>query len=99
MKAQYPEYGTAESPSLVTLRDRGFNPIGITTMMLEETFIFETEEEAITAFTTLENTPTGNSILQGWWYGKELFKTIREEYVNFNHEGKEYEAPIVYWLL
>ena len=96
MKAEYPEFSTAQSPSLITLRDNGFNPIGITVINHLEVFIFEETNEAITAYRQLE---VDNEILQGWWYGKELFKTIREEYVNFNHEGKEYDAPIVYWLL
>lgn len=79
-------YNTDKSYSLVLLREKGFNPIGICTMMAEETFIFKTKKEADLAWK--------RHILgyDGWWYSKKDFEVARKEYENDFGEIK------IYWL-
>jgi len=60
------------------IKSFGFNPIGVTQLMLEETFIFETDEEAKLAFETLEG---GKKGVVGWWYGKDSFEKAKEDYI------------------
>ena len=67
-------YNTDKSYSLKLLNDAGHFPIGITTMMCEETFIFKTEKEADKA---CESGVLGN---EGWFYGKKAFKKALEQY-------------------
>ena len=67
-------YNTDKSYSLKLLNDAGYFPIGITTMMCEETFIFKTEKEATKAW---KSGVLGN---EGWFYGKKAFKKALEQY-------------------
>ena len=67
-------YNTDKSYSLKLLNATGYFPIGITTMMCEETFIFKTEKEADKA---CESGVLGN---EGWFYGKKAFKKALEQY-------------------
>ena len=67
-------YNTDKSYSLKLLNDAGHFPIGITTMMCEETFIFNTEKEATKAW---KSGVLGND---GWFYGKKSFKKALEQY-------------------
>lgn len=67
-------YNTDKSYSLKLLNDAGYFPIGITTMMGEETFIFKTETEANEAW---ESHVLG---YDGWFYGEYSFKLAQEEY-------------------
>ncbi len=63
-------------PQIETIKKKGFNLIGITQIMFEDTFIFKTSEEATKAYIELER---DNPILSGWWYGKdELIKTLKD---------------------
>lgn len=78
---------------LQTIRDAGFKPIAVATLICEITFCFETEEEAIIAHKKLEAEPDP-SIIQAWWYGREEFLSAIEE-----DESKFPEEQIpVYWL-
>lgn len=52
------------------LKDHGYNPIKVTTMMFETTFAFERVEEALKAYQELE---VEKKLLQGWFYGMEDF--------------------------
>ena len=67
-------YNTDKSYSLKLLNDAGHFPIGLTTMICEETFIFKTEKEADKA---CESGVLGN---EGWFYGKKAFKKALEQY-------------------
>ena len=67
-------YSTDKSYSLKLLNDAGHFPIGLTTMICEETFIFKTEKEADKA---CESGVLGN---EGWFYGKKAFKKALEQY-------------------
>lgn len=90
-------YGTDRSQALKILMDAGYNPIAITIMICEETFIFETEEEAIEAHKVFEMDPNP-SIIQGFWYGEEKFHEAWKDYINEGYKDNESEAPKVYWL-
>jgi hypothetical protein len=96
-------YGTPESEHLHILFYEGFNPIGITVMVCEETFIFETTEERDRAC-EWSNKKFGN---EGWWYS--LFETDRSKakydwdntrkwYIKEMYKGVEEDAPKVYWF-
>ena len=67
-------YNTDKSYSLKLLNDAGHFPIGITTMMCEETFIFNTEKEATKAW---KSSVLGND---GWFYGKRNFQKDLDKY-------------------
>lgn len=86
-------YGTPKSTNIKILKDHGFNPIAITIIMCEETFVFETEEEAIRAHNEFENNPKHNIVIQGWWYNRESFKKAVQDYI----KKTEY-IPKIYWL-
>ena len=67
-------YNTDKSYSLKLLNDAGHFPIGITTMMCEETFIFKTEKEANKSW---KSGVLGND---GWFYSKRSFQKALEQY-------------------
>lgn len=81
-------YGTDRSYWLETIRESGFDPVGITVMMCEETIILETEEEAKRAWEMFKP--------EGYWYSKEDFIKAREDYINETYDGIEENAPKVY---
>jgi hypothetical protein len=74
----------------MSILDEGFNPIAITIMNCEETFVFETKEESIEAFNKFSP--------DCWWYSKEEFKTSYLRYVYDVYDGDINRAPKVYWL-
>lgn len=77
-------------PEIKVIEDAGFSPIGVTVMGLEDTFIFETAEEAQKAYEVLET--GGRSRLSGWWYGKGDFEEYAPKY------EKEFgDELVVYW--
>lgn len=81
------KYNTDKSYSLKLLNDAGYFPIGICSMMCEETFIFKTEADANDAW---QSRVLG---YDGWWYGKRNFLKAKEEY------EKDFERQVkVYWL-
>lgn len=79
------------SESIKKLRENGHNPIAVTQMYCEETFIFETDEEAKTAL-LLFNDSEGKCFY-GWWHGREDFMKVVEEY-EFVYPDK----ILIYWL-
>lgn len=89
LKAKGHKWGTTTSYSLKLIKEQGFNPIGITTMMCEETFIFETAEECAKAHQTCQ---VDNNIADGWWYGKADFEKALVDYEN------QFGKITVYWL-
>jgi hypothetical protein len=88
------EYSTDTSPSLIDLRKHGFNPVGITSFYLEETFIFRTEKEASAAYKKLEKEL---GLVSGWWYSERKFY---KELAEATAEGEFYECghPKIYKL-
>lgn len=83
-------YGTDKSYWLEEIKAKGFKPVGITTMICEETIILETEEEIEKAWEIFKP--------EGWWYTREQFEKAREDYVNDMYDGDETKAPKVYWI-
>lgn len=75
-------WGTPTSYSLDVIRKHGYNPIAITTIICEETFIFKTDEEASKAYEDLE---INKGVVDGWWYGEEKFK---EEHKTLDNKPK-----------
>lgn len=72
------------------LKSYGYNPIAVTQMMLEDTFVFETDEEAESAYQRFE---AYVNRISGWWYGKNEFLEAVKEY------QKENDVQVlVYWL-
>lgn len=72
-------YGKPNSWCLEAIKKLGFKPIYITTMLCEQTFVFETEKEAIEACNTFQKKYNTN---EGWWYGLDgqypWEQTVRE---------------------
>lgn len=81
-------YGTPTSHSLILMREHGFNPIGICWYFGEETFIFETDEEAQKGYALLERELC---IVDGWWHSKADFEEDIKENENF-------KPSEIYWL-
>ncbi len=84
------KYGTPESYWLETIKSKGFNPVGITVMVCEETIIMETQEECDRAWEVFKP--------EGWWYVASEWESNRKEYVKDAYEGDEERAPKVYCL-
>jgi len=84
-------YGTPDSVLLKMVREAGFNPIAITTMMAEETFIFKGEKEASEAWKKFKP--------EGWWYGLHDFWEEWDEYLKQMGEYDAEEADShIHWL-
>jgi len=83
-------YGTPNSSLLKKIREAGFKPIGITTVICEETFIFKGKQEAQEAADMF--------LPEGWWYDFASWEETRKEYVKKFYGGDEEAAPTVYWL-
>lgn len=81
---------------LKTIKESGFNPIGVSQIYLEDTFIFETSEEAEHAYRKLERDRDEKFIgkVVGWWHGKEDFLEQVEVYEKNNPNLK----IRVYWI-
>ena len=59
------------------IKKHGFNPIAVSQMFFEDTFVFETAEESERAYAELECGDGDFPV--GWWYGKEDFiKAVTE---------------------
>ena len=84
-------YGTDKSYFLKEqVVSNGFNPVGITIMTCEETFIMETKEEVDAAWDKLK--------YEGWWYTIDEWKNVRDKYVKDMYNGDYEKAPKVYCL-
>lgn len=89
LNAKGHKWNTNTSYSLVKMEEIGIRPIGICCLMCEETFIFDTKEEANNAYEICEK----GGIVSGWWYSKEDF----EEYLPIYE--KDFNSKVnVYWL-
>ena len=68
---------------LQTLFSKGFNPIKVTTMMIEYTFVFRTEEEANAGYERFEKNRDEKrdpDPVVGWWHDEENFIKAKESY-------------------
>ncbi len=74
------------------IESEGFKVIAVSQMMMEDTFVFETQDEADKAFKLFEQ---DNTTIVGWWYGKEDFIKAVEEYEK-NNNG--YSKVLIHWL-
>ena len=79
-------------PKIDLIREAGFKPIAVTQMYLEDTFVFETKEEALNAYNTLEIEPP--HVVSGWWYEKNDFLNEVKNYENKMPDTK----ILIYWL-
>jgi len=75
------------------IKNAGFNPIAVSQMYFEDTFVFEKSDEANKAYKELEDSE--DTKVLGWWYGKEDFEKAVKEYEN---ENDEYIKVRVHWL-
>lgn len=81
--------GTKDSYLLKDVIEAHFKPIGICVMVCEETFIFETKEEAERAWEHFKP--------EGWWYGIEDWPDTVKWYIK-NVIGDKTLGPKVEWL-
>lgn len=85
------DLGKPNSLFLKEIQEAGFNPIGITIMMCEETLIFKTKDECDQAY--------GKFLPEGWWYCYSEWDDTRKWYVDTYYNGDYKKAPKVYWLV
>jgi hypothetical protein len=75
-----------------TIKKNGFKPIGVAQIYFEDTFIFETQEEAERAYNTLDK---DSSLVVGYWYGKCDFF---DEVINYEKDGETNSKVKIIWL-
>ena len=80
------------------LKANGYNPIAVSQMYFEDTFVFETNEEATKAYRQFERDEKEEWIgeIVGWWHGKEDFEKVVKEYET---ENDGYSKVLVHWLV
>lgn len=84
-------YGTDKSYFLEVIKERGLNPVGITTMLGEETIIFETKEESNKAWELFKP--------NGFWYCVNEWEDTRDWYKSdLELNGIKGDLPKVYCL-
>jgi len=74
------------------MHDAGFKLLAFSIMMCEDTFYFETEEEADDAWKYFENGADATGEYTGFWYSVEDIENNKEEY----KEEIGYEPEIIY---
>lgn len=74
------------------IESEGFKVIAVTQMYMEDTFVFETKEDANKAYEIFEK---NNLRICAWWYGKDDFIKAVEEY---ERENNGYSKVKIYWL-
>ena len=80
------------------LKANGYNPIAISQISFEDTFVFETKEEATKAYRQFERDEEEKWIgeIVGWWCSKEDFeKTVKE----YETENDGYSKVLTHWLV
>lgn len=84
--------------ALCEIQMAGFNPIAVTQLYFEDTFVFSTDVEALNAYKEMEENkarPRYKRVV-GWWLGLKDFKESVRIY-----ETMSSFAPIkvkIYWL-
>jgi hypothetical protein len=92
LKNQGYKWNTDKSYSIKLLRDHGHKPIGITNVMCEETFIFNSKEECDKAHWEMQ---VQERLVDGWWYSKEEFEKMLSTEPMFQQKNGK---PKIYWL-
>lgn len=75
------------------IKSAGFKLIAVSQLYLEDTFVFESPEEANKAYMQLE--VCNDAKVFGWWYGKEDFERTVKEYETENGGDSK---VCVYWF-
>ena len=78
--------------SIDILKAAGYKPIAVSQIYFEDTFIFETDEEAEKAYNKFEHTDCD---IIGWWYGKDTFLQQVKKYEEEAHNDVK---VLVHWL-
>ena len=79
------------SEDLETIRKAGFNPIAVSQLYFEDTFVFKTKSEAKRAFNLLEKKKPSKVV--GWWYGAvDFMKTVAD----YEADSEDYKVLIHY---
>lgn len=89
-------YGTPKSHMLKAIQAAGFKPIAITIMLVEETFVFQTEQESIDAFNHFKHHPEFSN--EGWWYSNKQFVKAWNKYKREFYGNIEDKMPKIYYL-
>ena len=74
------------------MHNAGFNLLAFSVMICEDTFYFETEEEAKDAYSYFEFSENATGEYVGFWYSIEDIETNKEDY----KEDMGYEPEIIY---
>ena len=82
------------------LKANGFNPIAVSQMYMEDTFVFETKDEATKAYRQFERDENEKWIgkIVGWFYSKDDFLKAVDEYENSEHDYLRGFKVLTYWL-
>lgn len=75
---------------LKILRNHGYNPIAMTQLYFEDTFVFKTLDEATKAYAELE---IDKELITGWFYEEDDFIREIKEY-----EERNASKVLIYWL-
>lgn len=91
---------SSKIPVLQSLKEAGFNPIAVTTLLCEETFVFETTEECDKAckFVNPNRSEDGKSgVHYGYWYA---LRDGKYSFIDTYHSYKDQTGsyPEVVWL-
>ena len=80
------------------LKANGYKLIAVSQMYFEDTFVFETKDEAIKAYHQFERDEKNEWIgeIVGWWYSKEDFEKVVKEYET---ENDGYSKVLVHRLM
>ena len=77
------------------IKDNGFNPIGVSQVYFEDSFIFNTAKEAKLAYNLLEQ---DKFLVTGWWYSKKQFEKIVNIYEKDSLEDNDPIKVLIHWL-
>lgn len=79
----FEELEDIEKENIKLIISKGYKLIGYTQMYFEETYVFETEEDAIKAYNEFEQTTDGDWIgnIVGWWLSLEQYDNNIKEYI------------------
>ena len=80
---------------LAVLRNHGYNPIAVTQTELEDTFVFESQQEANDAYTELVSE---KKLLDGYFYGRKKFMKVKEELEGFYSTPTDKVILKTFWL-
>jgi len=73
--------GRFEDMDFSIMKTAGFNLVAFSVMMLEDTFYFETKEEAISAYEYFEGGEAATREYVGWWYSIDELESNNKYYI------------------